>query len=302
MSPDVRHISVCICTYKRPDYLARLLQALASQETEDLFTYSIVVADNDGSRSAEPAISEFTAASSIPVRYCVQPLQSVPLTRNASVANATGTYIAFIDDDEFPDSRWLLTLLKALDKHGSDGVLGPVRPHFAEDTPQWVIKGKFYERPSYPTGFVIDWRKGRTGNVLMRRSALPAGEAPFRPQFQGGGADQDFFRRMIENGRIFIWCEEAVAYEVVPPIRCSRSFMLRRALLRGWAARFHPTCGARELAKSIIAVPAYTVALPFMLALGQHRFMAIMISLCDHLGKLLAVMGIRVVKQAYVTE
>ncbi len=107
---------------------------------------------------------------------------------------------------------------------------------------------------------------------------------------------------MMEKGHVFIWCNEAVAYENVPPVRCKRTFMLRRALLRGEITVLHPTFRMRDVAKSIIAVPAYTLALPFALALGQHRFMCLLVKLCDHLGKLLACLGIKPIKAAYVTE
>ena len=107
---------------------------------------------------------------------------------------------------------------------------------------------------------------------------------------------------MIEKGNRFIWCAEAVAYEVVPPLRWKRSFMLRRALLRGGATPLHPTFGVQDVLKSVIAVPAYALAVPFALVLGHHWFMRVMISLCDHLGKLLACLGIRPIKVAYVTE
>jgi hypothetical protein len=50
MARDVRDISVCICIYKWPDLLARLLRDLARQETEGWFTLSIVIADNDSAR------------------------------------------------------------------------------------------------------------------------------------------------------------------------------------------------------------------------------------------------------------
>jgi succinoglycan biosynthesis protein ExoM len=53
------HIAVCICTYKRPDLLTRLLTALTMQNTGGRFTYSIVVADNDPGRSAEPVVRRF---------------------------------------------------------------------------------------------------------------------------------------------------------------------------------------------------------------------------------------------------
>ncbi len=306
MPPDVRtcepkHISVCICTYKRPHLLKRLLSELRVQDTGGLFTYSIVIADNDELQSGEAVILDFAAESHIEIRYCVEPRQNIALARNKAVENAHGDFLAFIDDDEFPGKRWLLTLFKACNDYDADGVLGPVRPLFDKDPPKWVVKGKFYERPTYRTGLVIDWRKGRTGNVLLRRRIFAPGGQAFRPSFLTG-EDQDFFRRMIEKGHSFIWCNEAVAYEVVPPIRWKRTFLLRRALLRGAVSVVHPAFGPRQIAKSVIAVPVYAAALPFALVLGHHRFMTLLVKLTDHLGKLLSLLGINPIRESYVTE
>ena len=107
---------------------------------------------------------------------------------------------------------------------------------------------------------------------------------------------------MIERGYVFVWCEEAVAYETVPPIRWKRTFMLRRALLRGASAVLHPTFGTIEVAKTVIAVPAYMAVLPLALLAGHHRFMLALVKLFDHLGKLLALLGIRPVRDPYITE
>ena len=306
MPPDVRtcepkHISVCICTYKRPHLLKRLLSELRVQDTGGLFTYSIVIADNDELQSAEAVTLDFAAESHIEIRYCVEPRQNIALARNKAVENAHGDFLAFIDDDEFPGKRWLLTLFKACNDYDADGVLGPVRPYFDKDPPKWVVKGKFYERPTYRTGLVIDWRKGRTGNVLLRRRIFAPGGQAFRPSFLTG-EDQDFFRRMIEKGHSFIWCNEAVAYEVVPPIRWKRTFLLRRALLRGAVSVVHPAFGPLQVAKSVIAVPVYAAALPFALVLGHHRFMTLLVKLTDHLGKLLSLLGINPIRESYVTE
>ena len=107
---------------------------------------------------------------------------------------------------------------------------------------------------------------------------------------------------MIEKGFVFIWCNEAVSYEIVPPTRWKRTVLLRRALLRGAVTLFDPNFGVCEIVKSAIAVPLYALALPFTLFLGQHKFMDILVRLCDHLGKLLAVVGLNPVKEPYVSE
>ena len=56
-SRPVPHISVCVCSYRRPRLLRRLLLKLNNQATDGLFTYSIVVADNDGERSGAPVVA-----------------------------------------------------------------------------------------------------------------------------------------------------------------------------------------------------------------------------------------------------
>src|SRR5947199_8829379 len=67
MTKEKPHISVCICTYKRPALLRRLLEELGRQETGGLFTFSIIVADNDASRSADAVVSRFGSESNIPI-------------------------------------------------------------------------------------------------------------------------------------------------------------------------------------------------------------------------------------------
>jgi glycosyltransferase involved in cell wall biosynthesis len=244
-------------------------------------------------------VDEFANQINIPIKYCVQPEQSIALTRNKAVENASGDFVAFIDDDEFPASGWLLQLFKTCEEYRVDGVLGPVKRYFDQEPPKWLVKGNFYERPTHKTGYVIQWLGGRTGNLLVRREVFGTDGRPFRPEFRAG-EDQDFFRRTIDQGRVYIWCNEAVAYEVVPPSRWKRTYMLRKALLRGATAALHPTVGARDILKSIVAVPVYTIALPFVAFAGQHRFMDLLVRLCDHLGKLLALVGLNPVSEPYV--
>jgi glycosyltransferase involved in cell wall biosynthesis len=301
MDTGQKHISVCICTFRRPQLLPRLLREVVNQETNGLFTYSVLVVDNDALRSAESVVLQFASESNIPITYCVQPRQNISLARNQAISRATGDYVAFIDDDEFPTKRWLLTLFEACNRFKVDGVLGPVKPYFDEKTPEWIPKSHIYERPVYATGTVLDKKDGRTGNVLLKRRLFTPGEEPFRPEFTGG-SDKDFFRRMIDKDYSFIWCAEAVAYEVVPPFRWKRTFMLRKALFRGAIAPLHATFRLRHIAKSLIAVPAYIFALPFALMLGQHRFMGLTVKLFHHVGMLLALVGIRPIRGQYVME
>jgi succinoglycan biosynthesis protein ExoM len=295
------HISVCICTYMRPMLLKRLLHELAQQNTGGSFTYSIVVADNDEVRSAEATISWFRSFCQVPIVYCVEPKRNIALARNKVVANAFGEYVAFIDDDEFPAPDWLLRLFKTCNEYNVDGVLGPVKRHFDEVPPAWFKKSSIYDRPVNPTGEVVDWEDARTGNVLLRRRIIAGETHPFRPEFRAG-EDQDFFRRKTEEGFRFIWSAEAVVFETIPPARWKRSYILRKAALQGATAALQPNCGFINILKSIIAVPLYVAISPIVFLLGQHLFMALMVKICDHSGKLLMLMGINPIHEEYVSE
>jgi succinoglycan biosynthesis protein ExoM len=291
-------VSVCVCTMKRPELLRRTLASLENQETRKSFSYAVVVADNDATRSAEPTVAEFAASVPFPVTYCVEPKQNIALARNQAIAHATGEFIAFIDDDEFVAKDWLLNLFNTCQSLAVDGVLGPVKPHFDQEPPQWVKRGGFFDRPDHPTGYAILWKNGRTGNVLFRRSVLKKIGEPFRKHFQTAGEDVDFFRRVIEEqGHRFVWCTEAIAWEVVPASRCTRSYLLRRALLRGSNFSKHPTHRFRTGLASMIAVPCYAVALPLLLLFGEHVFLKYLIKLLDHLSRLFAYLGISLITQ-----
>lgn len=298
--PGLTTICVCVCTYQRPHLLRRLLEELRQQETDGQFAYSVVVADNDASRSAEQVASEFARTSGVPINYCVEPRRGISLARNKAVDNATGDFIAFIDDDEFPSKRWLQTLLKTCVEYGADGVLGPVKEHFDEAPPKWIVRGNFFQRPTYPTGTVLDWTNARTGNVLLKADLFEGVAEPFRPKFRSG-EDQDFFRRMMNRERVFIWCDEAPVNEIVPPTRWKRTYLLRKALLVGSMFAARDSFTPFEVVRSVIAIPAYTLALPFAFVLGHHRFMTILVKLCHHLGKLLSLAGINPIADAYVS-
>jgi succinoglycan biosynthesis protein ExoM len=302
---EKHHISVCVCTYKRPRLLGTLLRTLEGQETGGLFDYEVVVVDNDRSGSARQIVESQIGQSKLPIHYFVEPVQNIARARNKAVANSKGDFVAFLDDDELPESRWLLHLYKALTLFEASGVLGPVIPRYDVPPPRWVLKGRFFERPAYFSGYFLNWWVTRTGNCLLKRSIFDGDGCWFLPKFGSGGEDRDFFKRMIPQGHVFVWCDEAPLHEAVPPERWKKDVMLKRALLRGkmtYNSRRHKP---EDVVGSAAAVLFYSVGLPFLLILspvfGFDVFMKTLIRDCDHLGKVLALFKINIVKDRYVT-
>lgn len=277
--------------------LKRLLEKLSNLQTGALFTYSVVVADNDAQCSAKDVVSSFSQTAPLPVTYCVEPQQNIAMVRNRALQQATGDWIAFVDDDEFPGEEWLCALFQAQSQYKADGVLGPVRPHFECEPPAWVKKGGFFERPRHEAGYEMSPGQCRTGNLLFRRSMVIGTDAPFDPAFGTGGEDVDFFRRMMEKGHRFVWCNDAAVFEEVPQSRCSFRYLLKRGLLRGSNFSKIPTGRFESAVKSLIAVPCYTLALPVFAILGQHVLIKYLVKLGDHTSRICGYLGFSLVNR-----
>jgi len=291
------HISVCIPTYMRPRLLNKCLDALQNQKV-DSFSYSAVVVDNDADCSARVVVEQWQHRSGVDVKYEVEPLQNISLARNRAVAASGGDLIAFIDDDEFPEPTWLLELHRTYRRFPVDGVLGPVLPYFEGTPPQWLVKSGLCVRTAFTTGTVLSVSKYmRTGNVLLRRHLLGGKEPPFDPsRGRTGGEDTAFFASMLRQGRSFVWCNEARVYEAVPQERQQRSYYVQRALTRGVTEAENEPLLSFGTVKSLVAVVLYSASLPFFLLVGHYLFMKFLEKDCQHLAKLLAHAGIRLVE------
>ncbi|HVT35953.1 MAG TPA: glycosyltransferase, partial [Nevskiaceae bacterium] len=137
-------VSICLATYRRPEQLAALLDDLLQQTR---LPDEIVVIDNDSAASARAVVEALPAHAACPIRYQVQPEKNISITRNLTVAGASGNWLAFIDDDERAPRAWLQQLLDARRRHDADGVLGPVLPVIPASAPGWIRRGRFYEWP-----------------------------------------------------------------------------------------------------------------------------------------------------------
>lgn len=226
------NISLCIATYRRPERLGALL---ADLERQELRPAEVIVVDNDAGGSARAVIEAARAAgASFPIHYDVQPQRNIALTRNRTVALATGEWVAFIDDDERAPPAWLRQLAAAAAAHDATGVLGPVVPEVPPYAPAWIRRGRFYDFPRMRSGEVVPLNRMRFGNVLLRGASLRAEPGPFDVSYGlSTGEDADLLIRMVRHGAKIIWCDEAVVTEPIEDKRLSLHWLLQRALSGG---------------------------------------------------------------------
>ena len=131
-------ISVIICTYKRPEFIPKVLESLVSQEINGSFDMEVLVIDNDPNGSARQAVARMESKLRGHLRYIHEPARGKSNALNRGIREAKGDIIAFTDDDVILDRKWLLSLARCFQETGCDCVGDRVLPGFPESTPQWV--------------------------------------------------------------------------------------------------------------------------------------------------------------------
>jgi succinoglycan biosynthesis protein ExoM len=224
-------LSVCVCTFKRPALLVYLLSQIVLQKVPDgVALVEIIVVDNDPVHSALAVLQDWVAPAGFALRFFHVAQPNIATARNTAIEQASGRWLAFIDDDEAPEDDWLQQLMLTLLRFNADAVFAPIVPRYGSMVAPWLIKGAYFDRPRHPTGTVITQADARTGNVLIKADCLKSVPGPFDASFgRTGGEDSLLFNQLLHKGHIFVWCDEAPVSENVPLERANAAWLIKRS-------------------------------------------------------------------------
>ena len=263
-------IAIAVCTYKRPRYLARLLESFSQMivPKETVF----VIVDNDGD---DPGIAElvhaFSEANSKRAEYVVEREPGISAARNTAfrtVRSLGARTMAMLDDAEWPPQLWLQALLLKREETGAKVIGGPVRPVFADVDERMRRHSRFWSVEA-------DNLRGKpfvycTCNFLIDLDAASfLGDEPFDPAFGiSGGGDTVFFRTLFNAGVPMAWSEDAYLHEEIPPGRATVGWLRKRRYRMGNVAyrweKVAPIVGEMNPAfKTLLAIarlPFYPLA------------------------------------------
>jgi succinoglycan biosynthesis protein ExoM len=292
-TPDV---SICIATFRRPRGLARLLDSLSKQKLPEGIGVEVVVVDNDASGEAQSrAVAVCDAART--ARWFVEPCQNIALARNRAVREARGRWIAFVDDDEVVDENWLAAYWKLVERGDGNGFFGPVQARLEEVVTPWLDVETFYSRPRHASGTPIDSTEVSTSNALVQRALFA--ERRFDPAWgRTGGSDVELFDRMLAAGARFLWCDEALVRETVPPWRHRLGWLSQRAFRGGVGftrlqrQRRRRGAVSRDLPRALLALAVFALLLPGSLLGGRAAAARVWLRICTQVGHLWAIAGL----------
>ncbi|MGK0284890.1 MAG: succinoglycan biosynthesis protein ExoM [Patiriisocius sp.] len=232
MNTEPPKIILCICTYRRPDGLRKLLETLP--ELEGASNLEIVVADNDAGQDGLSVCQSLDKDYPYPVHTLCQLEPGISAARNAATNEAlrhAPDLVAFLDDDEWPESQWLSELIRIQSQHQVDVVGGPTRPVFPIGTADHLLQNPYFGADmGFPDGSECQLQAG--GNFIIRASVLQT-MAPvfFRPEFtQSGGEDLAFFTQLAQQRYSMRWAANAIVHEPVPASRLRPDWMKHRVV------------------------------------------------------------------------
>jgi len=223
---------ICVCTYKRPDGIRLLLNALT--QLHDANGIQICVVDNDAAGEGAAVCKSLPADYPYTVHSVVEPQAGISPARNTVVALALSLkpdFLAFLDDDERPEPQWLSELMRVQQTTEADVVGGPTLSEFPDNVPDQVKQNPYFGA-DLGVGDAQSCQLQAAGNFLIKADIIST-MAPtfFHPAFaQSGGEDLAFFTQLAKNGANMRWAAHAIVHEAVPANRLTQSWMKSRVV------------------------------------------------------------------------
>jgi glucosyl-dolichyl phosphate glucuronosyltransferase len=234
-------LSLAICTYNRAALLPRALESVARQRLNA--EIEILIIDNGSTDNTRDVVASWQRT--LPgIRYILEPKPGIAHARNRALKEARGEYLAFIDDDAWADSNWLVNLMSPIQsvRPEPECVVGPVSLVWEGTRPDW-FPDRFesllcrYEMGDVPRFLDPDGYLLTTNSLFHRETLLQLGgmrtDLGHRRKALIGGEDNDIFNRLLAGGHGVYYQPGALVYHPVPRERQTRRFLLRRLFWDG---------------------------------------------------------------------
>lgn len=240
---NAARISVVICTRNGSRTLSKCLESLKALNYPD---YEVLLVD-DGSTDATPEIAKGFSF----VKYHRQEPAGLSVARNRGAELATGSVVAYTDDDCIAHADWLLHLSHAFAYEGVIAAGGPNIPPPPRNRVERVVAAA----PGAPAHVLLNDTEAEHlpgCNLAIRKDALNA-IGGFTADFTTAGDDVDICWRLREHGGrgslrfvpgAMVWHHRRLTIRAY--LKQQRGYGLAEALLMAeHPERFGPLGGAR---------------------------------------------------------
>lgn len=235
--------TVAIPTYNGAERLPQVLEKVRSQIQTESLKWEVIVIDNNSSDNTEEIIENYqeTWPRSIPLKYVLESEQGAAFARLRAVKEAKGEYIAFLDDDNWPEPNWLISAYSFCKEHPQAGAIGgqihanyeiPPPENFKPIEPFLAIR----EHGSQPFRFdAANLRLPPAASLIVRKQAWQESVPP-RPSLTGKlpglliqGDDYEPLLYLHKHGWEIWYNPEMHTYHQIPKWRLEKDYLLKLA-------------------------------------------------------------------------
>ncbi len=200
-------VSVIMPTRGRPDLIRIAIQSVLAQAYE---RWELIII-NDGGTDIADVVAAHNGCGRIVYLHLPRP-RGAAAARNAGIAIARGTYIAYLDDDDWYDERHLATLVDALEQ-GDDVVAYSDSRRIVEVERAGRFRATSVQEPYYAVPF--------SRGALLVNNYIPILALVHRRDVmdQVGMFDESF--EVLEDWELWIRMSQKVDFRRVPVVTCN---------------------------------------------------------------------------------
>lgn len=215
-------LTIAIPTYNRSKMLTLVTDALSRQSVSvDKFCLMVV---NNASTDDTQLTAECLSKKFPFFKYVFEKKAGLSNARNAALCNCKTQWIAFLDDDALPETKYVEEILMAIEKNSYDVIAGGIKPWKLHPLPAWFLDEyeSFPADPYRPAGLLLDDEYAYGGNMALRlEKVLEVGEFNtdfgVRGKVVPFGEDTELQMRIRKaGGRLYLLPSATVAHCAVP--------------------------------------------------------------------------------------
>jgi len=219
-------IDVGICTWNRCRLLGPTLERLREMDVPPNVDWQVIVVDNNCTDNTAALLQSF--AGRLPLRTAFESHAGLSNARNRAVAEATGDYLVWTDDDVLVDRGWLAAYADAFERWPAAAFFGgPVEPWFEGTPPRWLaehwrcVSQAFAVRELGDAPFPFDGSQFPYGANCAFRLDVQR-RYPYdpslgrRPGASVSGEETQVMRQMLADGLTGWWVPDARVRHFIP--------------------------------------------------------------------------------------
>lgn len=228
-------ILIGVGTYNRNELLDNCVKHIAQLVIPKNCELRLIISDNNPDGKAFNIYEKYCSNYPFQMYYEHESKKSIAAVRNVVLRKAIeidADYVAFLDDDEYPDSSWLVELYNTMIFFGVDGATSypiPIVDGVKMNVPYHYKKRK---QGSLRNVFC-------TNSVIFSTKLMTESDIWFDENFgMMTGEDIDFSSRASVKGYKFAWCNKELLYDIIPANRETIEWKMDRSVNNGYLKIF----------------------------------------------------------------